>query len=255
MFEREVTGERIRDKIAASKRKGMWMGGVTPLGYAVQSRKLIVVPAEAKTVRLIYQRYLELGSVRLLKHDLDQRGIRSKVRTHQDGTRAGGRPFSRGALYALLANPIYIGEISHKGARYPGQHDPILDRAVWDAVQHRLREQGPKQRKHTGKVTSSLLMGKLFDEQGTRLSPNHAIKNGRRYRYYVSRTLLTGTSQEAPRLASAGVADRETRCRRGSKYSRRPERDRGCPGEEWHCGRPITLRPGGGRKTPRVLTV
>src|SRR5271169_1162958 len=103
-FEREVTGERIRDKIAASKRKGMWMGGVTPLGYEVQNRKLIVVPAEAKTVRLIYQRYLELGSVRLLQHDLDQRSIRSKVRTHQDGTRAGGRPFSRGALYALLAN-------------------------------------------------------------------------------------------------------------------------------------------------------
>jgi DNA invertase Pin-like site-specific DNA recombinase len=198
-FEREVTGERIRDKIAASKRKGMWMGGVTPLGYEVQSRKLIVVPAEAKTVRLIYQRYLELGSVRLLKHDLDQRSIRSKVRTHQDGTRTGGRPFSRGALYALLANPIYIGEISHKGARYAGQHDPILDRALWDTVQHRLREQGPKRREHTGKVTSSPLMGKLFDEEGGRLSPSHAIKNGRRYRYYVSRGLVTGTSQEVPR--------------------------------------------------------
>ena len=127
-FEREVIGERIRDKIAASKKKGMWMGGVAPLGYEIKDRKLVVIPEEAETVRLIFRRYRELGSVRLLKQDLDQHGIRSKQRIYRDGSRAGGQPFSRGALYALLSNPIYIGEIAHKEARYPGQHEAILDR-------------------------------------------------------------------------------------------------------------------------------
>jgi len=116
-FEREVTGERIRDKIAASKRKGMWMGGTTPLGYEVKDRKLLIIRAEAETVRTIYRHYLGLGSVRLLQQDLDRRGIRSKVRLHNDGSRAGGKPFARGALYALLSNLIYVGEIVHKDVR------------------------------------------------------------------------------------------------------------------------------------------
>jgi site-specific DNA recombinase len=122
-FEREVIGERVRDKIAASKKKGMRMGGVTPLGYAIKDRKLVIVPEEAETVRLIFRRYRELGSVRLLKQDLDEQGIRSKQRIDGNGSRAGGQPFSRGALYALLSNPVYIGEIAHKGARYPGLID------------------------------------------------------------------------------------------------------------------------------------
>src|SRR3954454_23479137 len=138
-FEREVIGERVRDKIAASKQKGMWMGGVAPLGYEIKDRKLAICPEGAETVRLIFCRYLELGSVRVLKQELDQTGIRSKERTRRDGSRIGGQSFSRGALYALLSNPIYIGEIAHKGVRYPGQHQAILDRAVWDAVQQRLR--------------------------------------------------------------------------------------------------------------------
>src|SRR5215470_15668866 len=133
-FEREVTGERIRDKIAASKRRGMWMGGVTPLGYAVQNRKLVILPQEAETVRLIYRQYLELGSVRLLRQHLDHQAIRSKIRTYQDGRAAGGRPFSRGALYALLSNPIYIGEISHKGVRHAGLHEAVLNPSIWEAV-------------------------------------------------------------------------------------------------------------------------
>src|SRR3954451_10572303 len=142
-FEREVIGERVRDKIAASKKKGMWMGGVAPLGYEVSDRKLVILPDEAETVRLIFARYLELGSVRLLKQDLGRQGARSKERMYRDGTRVGGQPFSRGALYALLSNPIYVGEIAHKGARYPGQHEAILDRATWDQVQEQLRTAAP----------------------------------------------------------------------------------------------------------------
>ena len=131
-FEREVTGERIRDKIAASKRKGMWMGGLFPLGYEVRDRQLSVVAAEAATVRHIFQRYCELGSVRLLKQDLDRDGLRSKLRIASNGSRSGEKSFARGALYTLLRNPIYIGEVRHKDARYPGQHQPIVERAVWD---------------------------------------------------------------------------------------------------------------------------
>lgn len=131
-FEREVTGERIRDKIAASKRKGMWMGGLVPLGYDVQNRQLVINPSEAETVRYIFQRYAELGNVRLLKDELDRAGIRSKLRTAMNGDRSGGQSFSRGALYILLGNPIYVGEVRHKGTRHPGQHAPIIDRAVWE---------------------------------------------------------------------------------------------------------------------------
>src|ERR1700732_333326 len=195
--EREVIGERVRDKIAASKKKGMWMGGVTPLGYAIKDRKLVIVREEAETVRQIFRRYRELGSVRLLKQDLDKQGIRSKQRTYGNGSRAGGQPFSRGALYALLSNPVYIGEIAHKGARYPGQHEAILDRETWDSVQDQLRDAAPEQR---GRVTGprSPLIGKLFDEAGHRLTPSHATKAGRRYRYYVSRPLVTETAKQHP---------------------------------------------------------
>jgi len=130
-FEREVTGERIRDKIAASKRKGMWMGGTTPLGYDVDDRRLVINSAETETVKHIYQHYLELRSVRLLRDDLDRNGIVSKVRISKSGNRAGGKVFSRGALYELLSNPIYIGEIRHRKERHPGQHEPIVDRELW----------------------------------------------------------------------------------------------------------------------------
>jgi len=214
-FEREVTGERIRDKIAASKRKGLWMGGVTPLGYEVKERKLVPAPTEAETVRSIYARYLELGSVRHLKQDLDRRGMRSKVRLHGDGTRTGGSSFSRGALYALLSNPIYIGEISHKGARYPGQHSAIVERPIWEAVQLKLREQGPGPLDR--KTSPSPLVGKVFDTEGGRLSPSHASKGERRYRYYISTDLMTGTRQgtgwrlPAPQL-EAVVADGAAQC-------------------------------------------
>jgi site-specific DNA recombinase len=192
-FEREVIGERVRDKIAASKKKGMWMGGVTPLGYAVVDRKLAIVPEDAETVRLIFRHYLDLGSVRLLKQHLDTEGIRSKQRMCRNGVAAGGKPFSRGALYALLANPIYVGEVAHKGARYPGQHVAIVERATWDAVQRQLRDLAPP---NSARVTGcqSTLIGKLFDEAGNRLTPSHTTKAGRRYRYYSCRSTATGAA-------------------------------------------------------------
>ena len=149
-------------------------------------------------MRLIFRRYRELGSVRLLKQDLDQQGIGSKQRSYANGSRAGGQPFSRGALYALLSNPVYIGEIAHKGARYPGQHDAILDRETWDSVQDQLRAGAPEQRGRRATGPRSALIGKLFDEAGHRLTPTHAKKAGRRYRYYVSCPLVTHTTEQAP---------------------------------------------------------
>src|SRR5690242_4567737 len=138
-FEREVIGERIRDKIAASKKKGMWMGGVPPLGYRVRDRKLVIAEGEAETVRVIFRRYAELGSVRLLKDELEARGITSKSWTSAAGRLIGDKPFSRGALYLMLQNRLYRGEIVHKSQSHPGEHPPIIDPLLWDAVQRQLR--------------------------------------------------------------------------------------------------------------------
>ena len=195
-FEREVTGERIRDKIAASKRKGMWMGGVPPLGYDVRDHKLVVNPAEAATVKHIYERYLELGSVRLLRGDLQRHGIISKVRVSKNGVRSGGRQFSRGALYQLLSNPIYLGEIRHKKERHPGQHEPIVGRELWEKVQQHLCDQAATHRERPTKTPPSPLAGKLFDENGEPLYVQGAVKGVRHYRYYVSRGLVRGSVQD-----------------------------------------------------------
>src|SRR6202166_4931552 len=192
-FEREVTGERIRDKIAASKKKGMWMGGVCSLGYDVRDRRLVVNQEESKLVRHIYKRYLDLGSVRLLKRDLDRRGIVSKIRVSKNGTRWGGRPFSRGALYELLANPIYIGEIRHKKVRHPGQHKSIVDRRTWEKGKKRLRDQTARDGMPKIRAAANVLAGKLFDEHGEPLYSTGAKgRHGGRYRYYVSRELVRG---------------------------------------------------------------
>jgi DNA invertase Pin-like site-specific DNA recombinase len=196
-FEREVTTERIRDKIAASKRKGMWMGGNIPLGYDVENRKLVLNREEAETVKLIYQRYLDLGCVRLLQQDLKTRRIHSKLRVSQAGKRSGGCAFSRGALYTLLANPVYVGAIRHKAIHYEGQHEAILDRDLWQKVQQKLKEQGTARRGVVGKSTVSPLAGKLFDARGNRLVPSHTIKKGRRYRYYISQQLVSGRAKDA----------------------------------------------------------
>jgi site-specific DNA recombinase len=197
-FEREVIGERIRDKVAASKRKGIWMGGALPLGYEVHERKLVINPEQAQTVRQIFERYLELGSVRLLKADLGRRGVVSAIRVSKHGNRRGGTPFSRGALYHLLANPIYVGEIRHKQERYPGQQEAIVSRTLWERVQQRLLDQTV--REGEGRKTEaprSPLAGKLFDENGEPLYVQGAAKGQRRYRYYVSRKLVRGAPEDA----------------------------------------------------------
>jgi DNA invertase Pin-like site-specific DNA recombinase len=200
-FEREVIGERIRDKIAASKKKGMWMGGVPPLGYRVEDHKLLVIDSEAETARSIFRRYAELGSVRLLKNDLEACGIKSKAWTSASGRITGGKPFSRGALYLILQNRTYLGEIVHKGQSHPGEHAPIIDQPLWDAAQAQLaantaeRNSGPRTRE------PSLLAGMLFDADGNPLTPSHAGKQGTRYRYYVSRLLITKDQTDG----SAGV--------------------------------------------------
>ncbi|MEQ8441220.1 MAG: recombinase family protein [Alphaproteobacteria bacterium] len=189
-FEREVTAERIRDKIAASKKKGMWMGGPVPLGYDVRDRKLLVNAEEAVTVRRIFDLYLELGSVRLLKRACDRQGIVSKVRHMQTGRVSGGVPIGRGNLYQMLSNPIYVGRIPHRGETYPGQHEAIIDAAVWDAVQAQLSDNAVTRRYGTNAKSPSLLKGLVYDETGDLLSPTHAVKSGRRYRYYVSHRAL-----------------------------------------------------------------
>ena len=195
-FEREVIGERIRDKIAASKQKGMWMGGVPPLGYQAQDRKLVIVDSEAEIVRSIFRRYAELGSVRLLKDELDGRGIKSKSRTSVSGRLSGGRPFSRGALYLMLQNRVYRGEIVHKGQSHPGEQPPIIDQPLWDAVQAQLASNAAERNSGARTRQPSLLAGMLVDCDGNRMTPSHAVKKGARYRYYVSRPLITKDQTE-----------------------------------------------------------
>jgi site-specific DNA recombinase len=190
-FEREVIGERIRDKIAASKKKGMWMGGIPPLGYRAQDGKLLVIESEAAIVRAIFRRYAALGSVRLLKDELEARGIKSKSWTTASGRLIGGKPFSRGALYAILQNRLYRGEIVHKGQSHPGEHPPIIDQLLWDAVQAQLATNTAERNSGTRTRPPSLLAGMLFDGDGNRMTPTHAIKKETRYRYYVSRPLIT----------------------------------------------------------------
>ena len=196
-FEREVTGERIRDKIAASKKKGMWMGGLPSLGYDVKDRKLVVNEVEAKTVRYIFRRYSELKSVRLLKGDLDAQGIVSKTRKAPDGTVYGEKPLARGALYLMLQNRIYRGEIVHKDKSYPGEHEAIIDEALWTKVQLIVAENRVDRTLGTTEKQVSLLAGILFDARDERMTPTHARKNGTRYSYYVSRSLLAGGAKDS----------------------------------------------------------
>lgn len=197
-FEREVTGERIRDKIAASKQKGMWMGGVPPLGYKGQERTLAIDEPNAALIRNIYQRYLALGCVWSLQQELTTSNIRTPLRTSKTGKSYGGCHFSRGALYKILANPVYIGRIVHREQDFPGQHPAIIDQELWDAVQNQLREnrQGHHQRRST--PSDSLLAGRLCDEHGHRLLPSHSQKKSKRFRYYVSETLVTSNRANAP---------------------------------------------------------
>ena len=184
-FEREVTGERIRDKIAASKKKGMWMGGFVPLGYDAKDRTLIIKSGEAETVRTLFTLYRRLGSVAEVKREADRLGLRTKSREDVQDRWKGGRPFSRGHIYQILSNRLYIGEIPHKDQSYAGRHAAIIDRDLWDEVQATLKEH-TRREGSGGAKHPSLLSGLLFDSEGNRLVPSHAVNHGRRYRYYVS---------------------------------------------------------------------
>lgn len=197
-FEREVTGERIRDKFAASKRKGIWMGGNPPLGYDVSSRKLVVNPAEAETVHFIFQRYLDLGCVRLLCADLKERGIVSKLRVLSTGMSRGGKLIERSALYCILNNRAYIGETTHKGKSYPGEHEAIVPRELFDRVHTQLAELRPPVMVGTRAAQDAPFAGLLFDETGTAMLPTYTVKGqSRRYRYYVSRPAMKGEKSGA----------------------------------------------------------
>src|ERR1700726_510612 len=209
-FEREVTGERIRDKIAASKKKGMWMGGNVPLGYDASERTLVINPAEAETVRRVFALYRELGCVRRVKEEADRLGLRTKCSMATNGTERGGKPFSRGHLYTLLSNPIYTAQIAHKGELFPGQQPALIDEESWSAVRNQLAANTSNHRRRAKAAEPSLLAGLLVDARGERLTPSHAVKKGRRYRYYVSAALITdaGTDRaQGWRLAAREIEE------------------------------------------------
>ena len=197
-FEREVTGERIRDKIAASKQKGMWMGGVVPLGYDVTERKLVINAGEAATVRHIFRRYAQIKSVNELQVELKTSGIASKLRTDRFGRSSGGTAIARGALYRMLQNRIYRGEIVHKAKCHPGLHQAIVEEALWNEVASALASNRVERMSRSTAISPSLLAGLLYDESGDRMSPTHANKKGTRYRYYVSQSLIKSNRGKAP---------------------------------------------------------
>jgi site-specific DNA recombinase len=207
-FERELIGERVRDKIAASKRKGIWVGGPIPLGYAAVDKKIVVVPAEAATVRTIFKRYEVLGSIRALADELDRHGLRSKLRRRSNGRTVGGGRFGVGALAHLLKNRFYIGEIVYRGEVHRSQHEPIIDSALFEEVQGKLAAQAVARR---GRLQGSaaILTGRLFDSRGHRMSPSHTNKGGARYRYYVSQVVLQGKPQAAGLVSRVPAAELE----------------------------------------------
>ena len=204
-FEREVISERVRDKIAASKAKGMWMGGCVPLGYRAKDRKLIVDEAEAQIVRHIFQRYLELGTVRALLEDLRGSGVVTKSRSMRDGSVRGGNPFSRGALHHFLKNRIYCGDIVHRDKVYPGEHHAIVPQALFDDVQSRLASNIGDRRSGRHFTSPSLLAGMIRDGVGRPMSPSHALKGGKRYRYYVSNEAGSDNPALAMRLPAKAL--------------------------------------------------
>ena len=194
-FEREVIGERIRDKFAASRKKGMWMGGWAPLGYRVENRKLVVDEAEAKLVRGIFMRFLRCGSATTIVRELSAEGVVNRY----------GKRIDKGMLYKLLRNRVYIGEAVHKGTAYPGEHEAIIDRKLWDRVQAILSKNARKRSANTRAQTPALLKGLIFDATGSAMSPTHTRRRGKLYRYYVSQSVLKiGTGANPVRRVPAG---------------------------------------------------
>lgn len=207
-FEREVTGERIRDKIAASKKKGLWMGGPVPLGYEVIDRKLVPVPEEAERVRRIMLRYIASRSANELIARLEAEGIHTKVQRRTSGPHSGGIPFRRGSLFHLLKNPIYRGKIVHKGDVYEGEHEAIVDENLWNAVQQRLQEKAPPRRRSENDPQQAPLRGLLIDPEGRPMVPTYSTKGTRRYAYYETRKDLARADEVAATRIPQGQLER-----------------------------------------------
>ena len=207
-FEREVIGERVRDKIAASKRKGIWVGGPVALGYRSVDKKLEIVPEEADLVRKIFDDYLRVGSISALAASLNSEGLRPKPRRLANGRTIAAAFYRVGPLAHLLKNRFYIGEVAYRGEIHVGEHEPILDRALFDAVQTRMKEQAVE-RSAIRSSTPTLLAGRIFDDRKNPMTPTHANKKGVRYRYYVSHALLQGRANEAGSVARISAPDVE----------------------------------------------
>ena len=197
-FEREVIGERVRDKIAASRARGLWMGGTPPLGYDVVERKLVVNEAEAELVRLIFTRFLRVGSATKLAQELRRAGHTTKSWTTQDGNHRPGRPIDKGAIYKILGKRVYLGEAVHNGTSHPGEHAPIIDRATWDKVHAILAENTVARSNQTRAQTAALLRGIMFAPGGHAMTPSHTRKKGRLYRYYVATDAIHQGYAECP---------------------------------------------------------
>lgn len=198
-FERELAGERIRDKVAASRKRGKWMGGWTPLGYEVRDRKLHIQEADAERVRAIFQRFTQLKSATLLARELVAKGERNRY----------GHLLDKGVLYKMLNNRVYVGDAVHKGISYPGEHEPIIDRKLWDQVHHILKESPRKRAGNARAQTPALLKGLLFGSDGTAMSPTHTRKSGRLYRYYISQSAMKRGGSDCPaRLVPAAEIER-----------------------------------------------
>jgi len=204
-FEREVTAERIRDKIAASKKRGLWMGATVPLGYAADGRSLRIIEPDADVIRTIYDLYLQHHNVRLVKDALDARSLKTPVRKLISGRIKGGADFSYGHIHYILANPVYAGRIRHHAKVYPGHHEPLIKPEVWDGIQEQLKSDSAKGRTFTkrnrngAKPSISPLAGKIFDQTGDRMTPSHSrTSKGRRLRYYVSHRLVRGSAPRDP---------------------------------------------------------
>src|ERR1700676_3518722 len=208
-FERELSSERVRDKVAASRRKGKWTGGTVPLGYDAQDKKLVINKVEAETVRHIFKRYLELQSFGKLVEDLDNKSIVTKCRNTKVRKFNGGIPFTYGPLAYFLKNRIYVGETGHKEKWFPGEHAAIVDRKIFDQVQQLLASQ-PADRKARRTASEALLMGKLYDDRGNRMSPSFSAKNGVYYRFYVSSALLRGRKADVGSVGRVPAAEIES---------------------------------------------
>jgi site-specific DNA recombinase len=212
-FEREVTGERIRDKVAASKKKGMWMGGYVPLGYDLDKGRLVVNQEEADSVRKIFSLYIETKNVTILYDHLKNSQIRSKVWTSIPGRQFGGAVLSRGTIYHLLSSPIYIGKIIHKGVLNHGQHEAIIDMETWNRVAAQLKQNQVTRRNPHNLPSGRMLYGKLMSPDGQTFTPTHASKKGRRYLYYtLTRSASKTSADEIRRLPATEVEAKVIAC-------------------------------------------